>query len=240
VVLLGLLGAALWSSNAINDADADSKMDATAPKKLKEMPPLDMAAERNAIQTVKNPEPVVLSGAHNTFNPVTWKRKPDGTLMKILVEGPQALSITSIKPVYMTISYDRAAGSGFYMTIQSPNGRKTQEYLKVNEKVKSGLFTIKEAKGGTPEDPNELVLEFTANQETISVKKDQPIQKVEGFVADLKYEPENKTFNKQRVGDNLIISGEPYKVIAISTNEVRVGSNSGKQTTIKWTGTPTP
>ena len=242
IVLLGLVGAILWLLTAIKDAEADSQMGASAPPKIKVLPDLNLSAERQAIQAVANPQPVVLSGSHNVFNPVTWKRKPDGSLMKILVEGPEALTITGIKPVLMTISYDHPGGPGFYiMNIQSQTGKRyAQEYAKVNELVKSGIFTIREVKGAA-EDPTELVLELAGTKEMVSVSKSNSYQRVEIYTADLKYDPESKPFSKLRVNDPLTISGLTYRISSISSNEVRViYQPTGKQTTIIRTGSPKP
>lgn len=242
IVLLGLVGAALWLPKVIKEADDDSRMGANGPAVAKPLPKLDLTPERQAMQSVTNPRPIVLSGPHNLFSPVTWKRKPDGTLMKVLVEGPQALSITAIKPLFMTISYESAAGTGYYLNVQYQSGKRVpREYVKTNEKDKAGIFTVREAKGGTPEDPNELVLELADTRQMVSVTKAQPYQRVDSYTVDLKYEPDAKTFNKQKVNDTLIISGASYKIVAITNNEVRVVSDSTKkQTTIMWSGTATP
>src|SRR3954452_9847109 len=60
--------------------------------KIKELPPLEMAREEAAMQRAQAPIRLVLSGRHNTLNPVLWQKTPDGRLVKIqtgteLVEG---------------------------------------------------------------------------------------------------------------------------------------------------------
>jgi hypothetical protein len=238
VVLLGLGAAAFWLPNAIKQADADSKAAVSTTPRPKGVPALDFDKDKVALQAITNRAPLVLSGEHNLFNPVTWKMKADGSLMKVMVEGAAALTITNIHPLYTILSYDRSAGTGFYISVQLQSGKKKSEYAKLNEKDKMGMFTVLEAKG-PPEDPTELVLELPDTMEKVSITKAQPFQRVDGYAADFRYEPEAKTFNNKRVNDWISFDGETYKIIAITNNAVRLMANSTtKQTSITWTGTP--
>ena len=42
---------------------------------------------------------------------------PDGTYKKFTLEGPGAVKITDITPLWYTISYDRRAGDSFRLTV---------------------------------------------------------------------------------------------------------------------------
>lgn len=238
VVLLALGAAALWLPMAIKQAEDDAKVtDAPAPKS-KPLPPINFDKEIKALSTVTNPPEVVFSGEHRLISSVTWKRQTNGRLTKILIEGADALTVTGGSNLYTVISYDRTAGSGYYINLQQQSSKPKSEYLKVGEKSKTGVFTLSEVKG-TPEDPSEFVVELTDTKEKVSVKKDQPYKRVDGYSVDLKYAPENKTFNNKRLGDTLPFAGDTYKVVYINNNEVRVTATlTSKQTTIPWTGTP--
>ena len=238
VVLLGLGAAAYWMNDSIAEAKADIEKRTQMPAKGKLVQPVDLTNEVATLDKASNPPQVEISGAHNLFNPVTWKRKPDGTLMKVLKEGPAAATITNIAPLYTTITFERAAGSGYYMSIQQLSARRPQEYAKLKEKTKAGLFTITEVVGPA-EDPTELVLDTPLSATPVRVSKGHPFQAVDGHIADLRYEPDSKSFNKVRVNDTITFSGERYKVIDITNNAVRVISISTEQkTTIMWNKTP--
>jgi hypothetical protein len=112
--------------------------------------------------------------------------------------------------------------------------RPTSEYAKKDEKMKSGLYIIRDIKGDA-DDPTELDLELTGTGETVAVTKDKPYEWVDSCIADLRYEPESKTFSKVHVNDPIMLEGEQYKIVEITTNAVRIQFNrTTKVTEIKW------
>ena len=154
----------------------------------------------------------------------------------VMVEGAEALTIKTNYPQYTTISFDRSAGSGggYFISSQQQSGRKTSEFIKLNEKNKTGLYILR-AVDGPAEDPTSLTIELVATGEKVKISKTEPYQKIDGYLVDLRYEPEQKNFLKQKINDTLTFSGETYKVVYITNNEVRVQSNqTSKQTTITW------
>jgi hypothetical protein len=178
---------------------------------------------------------------HNLFGPVKWQRQPDGKLLKIEVGnevGPEALKITKIAPLYLTISLDRVAGSNsFFLGVAreaSTNAvlrRKNPFYVTLGGKDRLATFTLRDVKG-TPEDP-ELLLELADSGERASVLKTAPFQKVEGYTATLVYPPEgNRAFTDKRLNDLITLGGEDYIVVAISQNEVVLSSRSNLKRTI--------
>ena len=148
------------------------------------------------------PPALVLSGENNLFNPVTWKRKSDGTLMKVVKLGAgRADGHQHHTFMYTIISYDHASGggSGVYVMgtqtqsdLQHPK-RTVTEFAKKNEKVKSGLYIIRDVKGDA-DNPSEIDVELTANGEIVPITKEKPFQREDSCIADLRYEPEQKTF----------------------------------------------
>jgi hypothetical protein len=185
---------------------------------------------------------------HNLFGPVKWQRQPDGKLLKIEVGneiGPEALKITKITPLYLTISLDRVAGSNsFFLGVAREAStnvvlrRKNPFYVTVGSKDRLGIFTLKEVKG-TAEDP-ELVLELGDTGEPASVLKSAPFQKVEGYTASLIYPPEgNRAFTDRRLNDLITLGGEDYIIVAISQNEVVLSSRSNlKRTILRYNAAP--
>jgi len=238
VVLLALAAVAVWLPSFIQDRNIEISQQVPAAPPPKPIETVDVTQLRGAMSHLTNPPPVILSGAHNTFNPVTWKRKADGTLLKIIREGPDALEVTNTTPLYTVIAYDRPGnnGAGYYMTTQVLSGRKNSEFVKLDEKVRSGLFILRGIKGAT-ESPDALELEITSQTNHVFVTKDQPFKQVDGYTADLKYdpEPELQGLSKKHVNDTITLNGEAYKIIYITNNAVRVlEPSTDKRTTIKY------
>jgi hypothetical protein len=204
--------------------------------------PIDLSTDMVSLAQVTNPPAIILSGDHNLFNPVTWKRKSDGTLFKVLKTGPNALVVTNITELYTVISYDHPSGNGsgvYVMAIQQHSdpqrpSRKFDEYAKKDQKTKSGLYVIRGIKGD-PDDPSELDLELPESGQTVAVTKDKPYEWVDSCIADLKYEPDSESFSKVRVNEPISLDGEQYKIVEITTNAVRIQFNrTTKVTEIKW------
>jgi hypothetical protein len=241
VVLLGLAFAAIWMGRILSALqDEVNQPVAESPHKSKPPVPLDLTTDLMVLQQVTNPPPVVLSGDHNLFNPVTWRKKADGQLLKILKTGPDALSILNITPLYTVISYDHPSGNGaiYIMSNMVHSAKRPLEYAKIDEKTKSGLYIIRGIKGAS-DDPTDLQLEIPDTQETVWISKGNPYKRVDGYVADLKYDPEQRNLLKEHVNDTFMLDGEPYKVVEITNNVVRVQSiQNTKVTTIKWNGNP--
>ena len=214
---------------------------ATPPKQYQ---PIDLSTQQLAIAQLQEGKSVVFPERHNLFNPVTWKQKPDGGLLKVDgedKEGIGATKITEIRPLYLNVTLDRAAGGGFYLGVlkETVGTRKTQKYATVGTKVelsKMEILTIKEVKGAG-DDSSDLVVELDLNgtKETMTISKVKPFKRAEGFAADLKYDVENKKFLDQRIGHVMSFANENYKIIDIKQNEVRVQALSNlKNTTIRW------
>jgi hypothetical protein len=246
LVLLGLAGSAIWIKVEIGHVSSDISAPPTKGREGRgrgpaAVPPLDLTADQQALSQITNAPAVVFSGDHNLFNPVTWKRKPNGELLKLLKSGPDALTVLNITPRYTIISFDHASGNGgiYVMTWQIDADllhlpRKIQEYAKVGVKPTSGLYIIRGIKGAA-DDPTELDLEIPDTGDTAAVTKDKPYQRVDGYVADLKYEPEGKTMGRVRVNSPLTLDGESYNVIEITANAVRVqATKTNKKTVIRW------
>jgi hypothetical protein len=182
---------------------------------------------------------------HNLFGPVKWQRSsgPEGKLLKIELGnevGPEALKVTSITPLYLNIALNKAGGgSGYFINVTREAStnllwrRKIESYVTPGSKDRIGTFLLREVKG-TPEEP-ELVLELLDSGEKVSLLKNTPVRKVEGYKADLVYPPENnRTFKEKRVGDTITVAGEDYNLVAITENEVVLSSRSNyKQTTLR-------
>lgn len=238
-VLLGLAAAAIVMGTKITAVKTEIT-DTTPPAPSHGRPPpsLNMSNDLEALRIVTNPPPVILSGDHNLFNPVTWKRKANGDLLKVLQTGPDALTVSNITPLYTVIAFDHPASgaSGIYvMSVQEHSGSKHSEYAKVGEKPKSGLYIIRGIKGA-PDNPDDLILDIPDTGETnVLVSKDAPYKRVDGYTVDLWYGPESHPMPKQKVGDQIMLDNEPYKIIEITNDLIRVEDiNNTKVTPVRW------
>ena len=81
-------------------------------------------------------------------------------------------------------------------------------------------------------------MELTDTNERISVTRDKPFLREDGYMADLRYEPEKKTWTAVRVGAGssgtppLVIEGESYIVVAINKSEVVLSAKSNNKKTV--------
>jgi hypothetical protein len=257
-VLLCLLGAAVWLPKMISDAREQINQRAGAEPPVRPWKAVDFSVQSNALAALQTPFSVQLAGGippeyHNLFNPVTWKMTTTNAspgapaqpiYIKIYKEGPEALVVKEIRPLYLTVAFDRVAGAGYYFYFQKQSGKKNPLYLHVKDIAKvSGqpVFTLLGIKGA-PENPTEFQVQMLDTQEIVTVTPQLPFQKIDGYTADLSYPPDpNLVLKNKRVGDTFTLAGETYKVVAISKNDVRVQATSNdKQTTINWSGTPAP
>jgi hypothetical protein len=115
---------------------------------------------------------------------------------------------------------------------------KRQHYASVGEKVgeKNDGFTIKEV-NGSPADPGtlKLILQLTDTGERATLSKDKPFRRTDGYSADLKYDPEKKKWQGQRIGADLKFAGDDYIIVAISQDAVILLARSNqKKTTLTY------
>jgi hypothetical protein len=246
VILLGLALAAAALPFTL-DADRQNLAqidDRLPPPKL--YVPVDLSAPTEALKRMKNPPQVVLSGPHNTFNPVTWKQKPTGELIKLPPgsEGAEALSVLEIRPLKFEVIFERSSevGGHTFTVVQETEARKAsrrlQRYYTLGQK--SGGLQLVEIKV-TPGAEDRFVFEITDTKEVFQVTRSKPFSRIEGYEADLRYELENKTFSDVRSGSPLFFDGAWHKIVVITSTQVRIQTTTTqKQTTLSLQGSPSP
>ena len=241
VVLVGLTIAAcgLPFIIAAKREELANKVVAIRPK-MKELTNLDLTLEDAVIQRAQTPFNLDLTTTHNLFNPVLWKKLPNGALLKEETgneEGPKALVVTKIKKLYLVISYVSTSGSGYLLGIERQamlleGKRKTQAY--VSKESHSDLITLKDVKGPA-DSPTEMTLQWNETGDIVTVTPDKPFMQVDGYSADLKYPLETgKTWTDKRVGSKSLRFNNDgsYKIVAITASNVVVldESNTEKYT----------
>ena len=248
VVLLCLAAAVLWMNSATKKAK-EGAHDSTAGRAPKTAPPeaFDLTPYQQALAQITNPPTVLLAGEHNLFNPVTWKRKANGDLLKIVKSGPDALVVTGITPLYTVISFERPMeGSIYVMNVQSnvpdpnqPSLHAKSLYPHKDEKNKGWPFIVRGIKGAE-NDPSEVNLEILETGDTnVWVSTNHPYKHVQSYYADLKYDPETLTLLKRKVKEEFNLDNDPYIIVEITNDAVRVQSRrTTKVTEIRWTKSP--
>jgi hypothetical protein len=259
-VLLGLVGVlACMPVMIIYDQKKmqDLKDTVTHPK-AQPLPALDMTRQAGVMDRLQSPSELDFSTTNKLFNPVLWQKDKNGALIKISTGhevGPGAVVVTKITPLYFAITLDSVSTNGIEpryvfgiedQTAAIPAQRHKRPHYasmgKGNDTVtdkavggKNEGFKLDAVKG-PPEDPDQLILKLADTGAEATVSKDKPFQRVDGYSADLKYDPEKINATGLRVGADLKFAGDDYNVIAIDENEVILLAQSNqKKYTLRYT-----
>lgn len=211
--------------------------------KVKPLEPVDLAGPEALLKRSSTPLVLDFSAGHKLFNPVLWQKTAEGGKIKVQSGkeiGPDALVVVKTTPLYTIVSFDNVTTNetGARYTI----GIERQAADKVRDRGKRPSFISADSKSdavklitvkGPPENPTELVLELADTLERISISKASPYKRVDGYLADLRYPPENKPWTARRKDDKLTFGGGDYNIVAISETEVVVSAGSGKKTTVR-------
>jgi hypothetical protein len=210
--------------------------------KVKELPPLDLALPDALLKRVASPAMIDFSAPNKLFNPMPWQKAVDGHLIKVETGniGPNALTITKMTPLYLTLRLSDVtvldSGARCRIGVESDTAvnlkdRKKEKYCKPGDKNET--FTLREIKGAPTNSTNVVVvLELNDTKQHAEVSKDQPFRRIDGYMVDLKYAPEGKTWRDRRVGASLPFNGEDYNIVAITENEVVLSAKSNQK---RWT-----
>ncbi len=248
IVLAGLALAAAALPLQVSQVQSflDETVSGVVHEKPKRFEPINLTTNQALLAKLDNPPPIKLSGIHNLFNPVPWKKTPDGQWIKEQTGkelGAGALQVLAVHPLHFEITFEGAnppaekAKPGekekpiLRFTVlnesEAGGGRKRPRYAKLGDQ--NELFRVLEAR---PEDnPKEVVLEL--NHEKITLSDTKPtFSQVVGYAADLKYPPRNTTLHVRR-GEVIRLPDDPenYKIVAITTNAVVLSASSTKKPT---------
>jgi hypothetical protein len=253
-VLLGLVGALVFLPFMIASDQQklkDMSYGVVHPKAAP-LPGLDLTRETNVLGRLQSPYKLDFSTTNKLFNSVPWQKTPDGRLIKNAAGNEVSLvAVTKITPLYLILTLDsietnsietNELGVRYVISMERqasalPAQRgKRQHYASVGEKVgeKNDAFIIREV-SGLPADPVKLIVQLMDTGESATLSKDKPFRRVDGYSADLKYDPEKKTWQGQRVGSNLKFAGDDYIIVAIDQGAVILSARSNqKKTTLTY------
>ncbi len=253
VVLLGLMGVLVFMLYLIpSDRQrlADIRLSIIS-RAVRPLDPLDLTRETNVFERLQSPYKLDFSTTNKLFNPVQWQRATDGTIIKIKTGneiGPKAVVITKITPLYLILTLDSIEtnefGTRYVISVERqaavwPVQRsKRQHYVSVGEKNET--FTIVDVKG-SPANPAQLklILQLTDTGEMATLSKDKPFRRIDGYSADLKYDPEGKKWQEQRIGADLRFAGDDNIIVAIDQDAVIfLARTNHKKTTLTYSPSP--
>src|SRR5205814_9311778 len=114
IVLLGLAGAAAalpWQVSHERDRLEEIQGNLTVKVKAKPFKPLDdwLTTNKTVVARLQAPLNLELSGGHNLFNPVVWKKRPDGAIVPIRNGselGPGAVKIINITNLTLEVAFE--------------------------------------------------------------------------------------------------------------------------------------
>jgi hypothetical protein len=262
VVLLGLMGVLVFMLYLIpSDRQrlADIRLSIIS-RAVKPLDPLDLTRETNVSARLQSPYKLDFSATNKLFNPVQWQKTPDGRLIKIASGnevGGGATVVTKITPLCLILTLDSIETNSiatnefvarYVISMERqasalPAQRsKRQHYASVGEKVgeKNDAFTIREVSGSLA-DPGtlKLIVQLTDTGERATLSKDKPFRRTDGYSADLKYDPEGKKWQGQRIGAILKFAGDDNIIVAINQDTVILLARSNqKKTTLTYSPSP--
>jgi len=203
-----------------------------------------LTEQDNLLERLQSPYGLDFSTTNKLFNPVQWQKAADGNLIKIKTGreiGPSAVVVTQIRPLYLVLTLDAVQtnelGAIYVIGVERQAAaalalrHKRQHYASMNEKNEA--FTLTGVKGD-PANPDQLILKLTDTDETVSLSKDKPFRREppDGYAADLKYDPEGKKWQGQRVGADLKFDNDDYNIVAIHQDEVILSAASNQKKTV--------
>jgi serine/threonine protein kinase len=193
------------------------------------------------VTTPDSPSNVNFSVVATGTNPLSyqWYHAPHDTT-GVTNPGPEGMAITKLTPLFLALALEgvvtNLASSPRYiisvenLALPDPKRRaKRQYYCSLDSQTATNqVFTLREVKG--PADNPTVVLELNDTEELVSVNRDHPFQRVDGYAADLKYGPEGRTWAKKCAGAVLAFRGDDYYIVAVTPTEVVLRQKSNQKT----------
>ena len=248
LVLLGLVGTVVFLLFYVaNEKQAqDERRTKIINRPVKPLDPPVLTEAEMLVQRVTLPVSLDLSTTNKLFHPLRWQKAQDGHLFPSGGDSMvKLLQVTKSTPLYYTISLDSVSQpdpsslARYIIGIDQQAGTrpkgKRSVVLGVGEK-KDPL--ILRAAKGPAENPTALELELTDTGDQISINREKPFRRVDGYVVDLKYAPENRNFPNKRVDTSITFGGNEYKIVAITADEVILSASNQKKLTIKFSAAP--
>jgi len=244
IVLAGLIGVLVFMLFYIA-ADQQAMRDREeGHASAQPLPELNLDTNHAAMARLQAPYALDFETANKVFNPFEWQKTMDGRVVrKGTSTGAQVAVVTNISPLYLVVSLDSVTtnefGARYLIVVERqaapvPAKRAKQRlFVSVGEKP-NDAFALVDVKG-PPGNPDTLVFKLVDNSDTVVMGRDQAYRRVDGYVADFRYDPEKKVFRRQRVGDRVSFGGADYLVSDVGQNGLTLTDLSNqKKTTLPF------
>jgi hypothetical protein len=241
VVLAGLIGGLVFMLFyiAAEKQAMEEKVSSIINRPAKPLDDLNLTTNLAAAARFQAPFFLDLETASKVFNPFEWVKTPDGRLVKKATSLTQVVVVTNIAPLYLVLSLESVAtnelGARYVIGVQkqadkTPSKRvKQQRYVSMGDKP-NDTFALVEIKGPA-ENPDGLVLKLGDSGELVTISRGQPYRRVDGYMADFRYDLEKKLFRAQRIGNVVSFGGASYQVFDITQNDLILSDQSNQKKT---------
>jgi len=241
VMLAGLIGMLVFMVFYIasQTSDMEARRANLINPPVRELTNLDMTMEDGATARLKSPYILDFDTTNKLLNPLEWQRALDNSLTLKKNTGPQRVVVTATTPLYTIISIESTTtnelGARYVIKVErqaaatQAKRAPSRHYVSPGDKANDAfqLLSVK----GPPENPDSLALKLTDTGEEITITKDKPYRRVDGYSADFRYDIEKKVFRGKRVGDKVSFGGVDYSVVEISEHELILMDQSNQKKT---------
>jgi hypothetical protein len=246
LVLFGLVAAAALLPFLVagEKQGLDEERNKIINRQPKPLDPLELARYESALKQAGTALVLDFSSTNKVFNPVRWLKGPNGYIKVLPGSELERLEILKLTPLYLVISIDSItpsdSGTRYGIAVEQqaavkPGAKRKVYYVAKGDKKEA--FVLRDVVG--PPDGPELVLELPdAPDKPVVITRDKVFKRVEGYLADLRFAPDNRSFSGRRVGDRIKLAGEEYNIVAITLNEVVLSAPNGKKYTRPYNAAP--
>lgn len=245
VIVIGLVVAAVMVSMQAESAGEEEMAGSGYEAKAQ---PVDTSTNLLALERFANSAELNLDEGHYLFNPDVWRRKPDGSFITGEDLGPKGVKIKEILPLVFSVKFldtgSSSSSTRFAMQIvrvNAPDARGTpptsMSTVMMSVGEENDLFKLLEVR---PADaPKEVSLEMKKDAQVVTLTKGQVFERIDGYIANLRYDAENRNFNNVRELSTITLLGETNKVVTLTSNElVLLNPATTLRTTLKYNAAP--
>lgn len=241
VVLAGMIGVLVFMLFyiAADKLAMEENVNSLIHPSVKPLPDLDLTTNNAAMTRLQARYILDFDTGNKVFNPFEWQKTLDGQMVRKASLGAKTAEVTSIVPLYLELALRSVRTNEFGVryvisvenqAAQSPSKRHQQQrYISKDDKP-NDTFGLEEVKG-PPANPDALVLKLVDSSEIVTISPDKPFRRVDGYMADFRYDPEKKVFRARRVGDRVAFGGTVYQVAEINSHEVILADLSNQKKT---------
>jgi hypothetical protein len=243
VLLVLVVSAAMLPMMISSERDSQKAMaEEIINRRAQPIEPLNTSTQQARFTRLAVAGNIDLSTTNKVLNPLQWQKDSSGRPVPIKTgeeTGPRSLVVTKQVPLHLNITFDNVStnesGNRYVINVEreahADRNKRGKKPFFAKKDEKNEVFVLRDVKG--PADaPTELILELVEDKETVSVSKEKPFKRVDGYMVDLRYPFENRPpWLSQRVGGVLKFGGEEYNIVAITKTEVVVLAKSNQKKT---------